>query len=67
MEKIIKNEITIYYGDDYKFILALNASILKGNLALSERTYIYEPAFSGLYQKKIIEAKNNYNITINIL
>ena len=67
MEKIIKNEITIYYGDDYKFILALNASILKGNLALSERTYIYEPAFSGLYQKKIIEAKNNYNIPINIL
>ena len=49
MEKIIKNEITIYYGDDYKFILALNASILKGDFYLSEKSYIYEPAFSGLY------------------
>ena len=66
-EKIIKNEITVYYGDDYKFTLSLNASILKGNLDLSEKTYIFEPAFSGLYQKKIIEAKNNYNIPINIL
>ena len=67
IEKIILNVITIYYGDDNKFILGLNASILKGNLALSENSYMYEPAFSGLYQKKIIEARNNYNIPINIL
>ena len=65
--KTIKNEITFIYSENYKFVLSLNASILQGNLALSENSYIYEPAFSGLYQKKIIEAKNNYNFPLDIL
>ena len=63
----IMTEIIFQYSENYKFILSLNASILKGDFYLSEKSYIYEPAFSGLYQNKIIEAKNNYNVPINIL
>ena len=66
-DKTVKNEIIFQYSENYKFILSLNASILKGDFYLSEKSYIYEPAFPGLYQNKIIEAKNNYNVPINIL
>ena len=66
-DKTIKNEIVFKYSENYRFILSLNASVLKGSLYLSEKSYSYEPAFSGLYQNKIIEAENNYNFPINIL
>ena len=67
LDKTIRNEIIFHYSENYRFILSLNASLLKGNLDLSEKTYIYEPSFPCLYQKKIIEAKNNYNYPINII
>ena len=66
-DKTIMNKISFYYDNKYKFTLSLNASILKGNLDLAEKIYKFEPAFTGLYQKKIIEAKSNYNFPINIL
>ena len=66
-DKTTVDKITFYYGEDYKFILNVNASIMKGNLDLSEKIFNYEPSFNGLYQKKVIEGKNNYNFPINIL
>ena len=65
--KNVHEEIIFLYNSNYKFILSLNATILYGYLSLSERIYNYEPAFCGLYQKKVIEARNNYNFPIKIL
>ena len=63
----LKNEITFYYSDNYSFILSLNASILPGQLYFPQKKFNYEPSFPGLYQTKIIEAKNEYNFPIKIL
>ena len=64
---IIKSTITFYYGDEYKFILSLNATIYKGNINLSPVNYKFEPSFPGLYQKKVIYAKSSFNFPLNIL
>ena len=65
-ENIIKETIVFYYSDEYKFILSLNATIYKGNMNLYPIIYKFEPAFPGLYQKKIIYAKSSFNFPINI-
>ena len=63
----IKSTISFYYGDEYKFILSLNATIYKGNINLSPVNYKFEPSFPGLYQKKVIYAKSSFNSPINVL
>ena len=63
----IKSSITIYYGQEYKIILSLNATIYKGNINLSPVIYKFEPSFPGLYQKKIIYTKSSFNFPLNIL
>ena len=64
---ILKSTITFYYGDEYKFILSLNATIYKGNINLSPVNYKFEPSFPGLYQKKVIYAKSSFNFPLNVL
>ena len=63
----LKSSITFYYGDEYKFILSLNATLFKGNINLSPVIYKFEPSFPGLYQKKIIYTKSSFNFPLNIV
>ena len=62
-----KSTITIYYGKEYKIILALNATIYEENINLSPVIYKFEPSFPGLYQKKIIYTKSSFNFPLNII
>ena len=64
---LIRNTITFYYGDEYKFILSLNSTIIKGNINLSPVIYKFEPSFPGLYQKKIIYTKSSFNFPLNVI
>ena len=64
---LVKSTITFYYGNEFKFILSLNTTIIKGNINLSPVIYKFEPSFPGLYQKKIIYTKSSFNFPLNII
>ena len=66
-KKDIKSTITFYYGEEYKFILSIEANLHKGNINLSPVMYKFEPSFPGLFQKKEIYSKSSYNFPLNIL
>ena len=67
INKIIKNEIIFYYGENYKLIFSLNASVFLGGLQILDKAYNFEPSFPGLYQRKLIHYNNNYNCSMNII
>ena len=66
LKNYIKSNIIFYYGEEYKFILALEATIHKGSLNASPLMYKFEPSFPGLYQKKTIYLKNSFSFPIYI-
>ena len=66
LKNYIKSTIIFYYGEEYKFILSLEATIHKGSLTASPIMYKFEPSFPGLYQKKDIYLKNSFNFPVYI-
>ena len=66
LKNYIKSTIIFYYGDEYKFILSLEATIHKGSLTASPIVYKFEPSFPGLYQKKDIYLRNSFNFPVYI-
>ena len=67
LKNYIKSTIIFYYGEEYKFILSLEATIHKGSLSISPLMYKFEPSFPGLCQKKDIYLKNSFDFPIYIL
>lgn len=63
----IKEEIVFLYGENYKFIISLNTTIIVGRLFITDKLYTFEPSFSGLHQSKIIRAKNYFPFELNFL
>ena len=66
LKNYIKSTIIFYYGEEYKFILSLDATIHKGSLTASPIMHKFEPSFPGLHQKKDIYLNNSFNFPVYI-